>query len=71
MAYGEIQDLKNKIKEHTLNMNLLEMLLSVAIDRNIDISDRDMKFLSRTFCLEGLAKSSRERELKKIIEEKK
>lgn len=68
MAYGEIKKIREDIRDHSLNMDLLEMLLHSALDRKVLVTDRDMKFLSRVFCTEGLLKRSLERKLENIEE---
>lgn len=66
MMYNDISDLRKKIKDCDQNMDLIEILISSAIDKDVVILDRDMRFLSQVWSKEYLIKKSLERKLEKL-----
>lgn len=66
MMYNDISDLRKKIKDCDQNMDLIEILISSAIDKDVVILDRDMRFLSQVWSKEYLIKKSLERKLERL-----
>jgi len=64
--YNDISDLRKKIKDCDQNMDLIEILISSAIDKDVVILDRDMRFLSQVWSKEYLIKKSLERKLERL-----
>lgn len=64
--YNGISDLIKKIKDCDQNMDLIEILISCAIDKKVTILDRDMHFLSQIWSTEYIRKKSLERQLERL-----